>query len=203
MNVVLFVVFRRDSAVIFINKAKIEVKHPRDLGLEIGFAVDDVVVEIKHRRLVKRAMHQLEVVGKLLLDLGPDGDAVVVGRQHGFVGEVGPIVNKGGADGIVAKAGLSINPVFETDQSTQLEVVSLVFVGKDLASQKRRELPVLLVIQLHATVDLKVRLFPFAAGFVLVDDRAVKQLVVEIEGDQAVVPVEGKVVVDVAVVDVA
>ena len=56
VNVVLFVVFRRNTAAVFVNEAQIEVKHFGDLGLKLGLTIDEVIVEIEHRRLIEGKM---------------------------------------------------------------------------------------------------------------------------------------------------
>ena len=63
VNVVLFVVFRRDTATVFVNEAQVEVKHFGDLGLQLGLTIDEVIFEIKHRRLVEGKMYQIKIVG--------------------------------------------------------------------------------------------------------------------------------------------
>jgi hypothetical protein len=63
VNIVLFVVFRRDTAAVFVNEAQVEVKHFGDLSLQLGLTIDEVVLEIKHRRLIEGKMYQIEIVG--------------------------------------------------------------------------------------------------------------------------------------------
>ena len=97
------IVFSRYTTAIFIRERKVEEQLPCDLGLKFCHAVDDVVVPIEYRRLIKRAMKQIQIVGDLLLHFGTYRNAVVVVREESWVGEVGPIVNEGGTYGIVTE----------------------------------------------------------------------------------------------------
>jgi hypothetical protein len=58
-------------------------------------------------------------------------------------------------------------------------------------------------VNLHTAIDLKVGLFPMLVSATLIDKRTIKQLVVGVEGNQAIVTFDGTIVADVAVVDVA
>lgn len=203
MEIALFVGLIWDAAVVFVDKAEVEIQRFSDLGHQLCLTVDDKVLKIKYRRLIEGAVVEGEVVSDLLFDLRTDGDTVVVFGQDRFVSVVRPVENKGGTDRIVANVGLRIDPVFHTDQSTIFQVIALELVGEHFVSQERGVFPVLPEIQLHATVDLKVRFLPCPAQVLVVDERTVKQFVMDIERDQTVVTLEGEIVVDVAGVDVA
>ena len=170
--------------------------------LQPDIAVDDVIVEIKHRRLIEEGVQQREVLGQFLLDFGADRYAVVVVEQMSLIGEVGPIVNEGCTDGIVAEPRNGINAVLHSNEAAQSEVVALVFVGEHLAGQERRVFVVLKQVHLHAAVDLKVGLFPMLVATALVDKRAIEQFVVGVESNQAIVAFDGAIVADVAVIDI-
>ena len=111
------ILFGRHTAVVIVSERQIQEQHSGDLGLQLGHTVDDIVAKIKHRGLDKGAMIQLQVVGDLLFDLGTDRDTVIVVREHSRICEVVPVVNKGGADGIVANGRNGEDPVFKANQS--------------------------------------------------------------------------------------
>ena len=115
------------------------------------------------------------------LTLGADGDAVVVVEQVGLIGEVGPVVHESGTDGIVAEPRNGVDAVLHSHESAQSEVVALVFVGEHLASQERRVSVILEQIHLHTAIDLEVSLLPMLVSTVLVDKRAIEQLIASIE----------------------
>ena len=98
----LFIVLGRHTAAVFIGKRNINEELFRELGLQFRHTIDDEIVEIEYRRLKIGEIQQSQIVGKLLLDFGSDGNAVVVVRKCRGIGEVGPVVNEGGTDGIVA-----------------------------------------------------------------------------------------------------
>ena len=85
-----------------------------------------------------------------------------------------------------------------------MEVVALVSVGELFTSQKGREGAPLVQVHLHAAVDFEVGFFPVhLSQVVLLGDRTVEHLVVQVEGDNAVVAVDQTVGAEVEVVDVA
>lgn len=198
------IVFRRNVAVVFVGEREIEEDLAGDLGLQHRVAADDVIAPIEYRWLVKRHMAQRKVVGELLDDLGTDGNAVVVVGQMGLVGEVIPIVNESATNGIVAKRRYGVDAELHADEPAQLQVITLESVGEHLTGQKRRVFVVLVQVGLHAAVDLEIGRLPIGMSKgSLVDQRAVKQLVVEVKGNEAVVAVDSSVVADVDVVDIA
>ena len=57
------VVFARDAAPVLVGERHVEEKLSGDLGLQPDVAVDDVIVEIEHRRLIEKGIQQCEVLG--------------------------------------------------------------------------------------------------------------------------------------------
>lgn len=153
--------------------------------------------------MIEGEIHQGEILGQPLLDFGADGNTVIVVQKDGGIGEVDPIVNEGGAYGIVTDRGYDVYPILEAGKSTHLEVVSFILVREHLASQKRRVFPILQIVHFQSTVDFKIRLFPLVSNIVLVDKRTVKKLVMAVKSKDTVVANHGSVVVDVAIVDIA
>lgn len=202
-EVVFLIVFGRDPAAILVGERNVDEDLARDLGLQFGGAHDDVIMEIEHRRLIESSMQQSEVFGQSLLDFRTNRDAVVIVEKVCLVGEVGPIVHESRADGVVAEPRNGVDAVFHSNESTQPEVVTLVFVGQHLTGQKRRVLIKLEQIHLYAAVDFEVGLLPLLFGGIPVDEGAVEQLVVGIESNQTIVAFDGAIVAEVAVVDVA
>lgn len=201
-DIVFLVILRRHTAAIVVRKRDVKMQLPGDLSLQLGYTIYDIVVEIEHRRLDEGVMHQKQVIGQPLFDLGPKRQTViVVGKRRG-VGEIDPIVNESQTDGIVIHRRLDKKLVLEPDQSTQLHVITLVFVREHLASQKRRILSVLIQVHLDAAIDLEIRLLPMIDRIVPVDERTVKDSIMEVERDHTVVAGDGTVLAEVAVVDI-
>lgn len=121
----------------------------------------------------------------------------------GLIGIVSPIVNEGAADGIVADGWYCVDSEFHSNESAHFKVVTFEFVGEHLAGQKRRVFVVLIQVGFHTAVDLEICFLPLLPCTVLMDERAVEQFVVEVERNNAVVAIDGGVVADVAVVDIA
>lgn len=55
-EIVFLIVFGRDLATVLIGKRDIEEELSGDLGLQLDVAVDDVIVEIEHRRLIEEGV---------------------------------------------------------------------------------------------------------------------------------------------------
>ena len=107
------------------------------------------------------------------------------------------------SDGIVADGRDGVDAIFHSGKSAQPEVIALVFVGKHLTSQKWRIFSILVQVHLEAAVDLEIGLLPSLVGGIPIDEGTIKQLVAGIECNQAIVALNGTVVADVAVVDIA
>ena len=71
-EVLFLVIFAWNAAAIIIGERDVEEELSSDLGLKPDVAVDDEIVEIKHRRLIEKCIQQREVLGKFLLDFGAD-----------------------------------------------------------------------------------------------------------------------------------
>ena len=55
-EIVFLIVFGRDLATVLIGERDVEEELSGDLGLQLDVAVDDVIVEIEHRRLIEEGV---------------------------------------------------------------------------------------------------------------------------------------------------
>ena len=64
-DVVFLVILRRDEAAVIVGERDVEEESFGELGLQLGDAVDEQVVDVEQRGLDKRAVVQSEALGQL------------------------------------------------------------------------------------------------------------------------------------------